>query len=76
MDTLSINYSRWKQLKTKLSLQPYYVGHTVVLVDLTRWFVYSSSLNNSDWANFTANIKPNAIAEDSIDACVVAVVIG
>lgn len=88
--SLSVTYSSWKNMRTFLggTVNSYYVqvpgGYLLVLVDLSKNFVTTSTLNNghgndhgqADFLDFQNNIQPTAISQPSLDDCIAAAIIG
>jgi len=72
MDTLTLTYTQWKQIRAKINVNTYYNGHDLYLVDLPRHLVYLTHVSGADWTNFVATIQPNATAQPSQDACIAA----
>jgi hypothetical protein len=83
---LDIEYSQWKEMKTFLSGTAFYIqnnlSYILVLVDLQRGFITLSHLKfkaKTDKANtidFETNIKPTAVSQATIEACIAAAIIG
>jgi len=81
LQMLSLAYDQWKQMRTFLAVNTYYIKdnkeYRLLLIDFGRGFIATSNISSAvDIVDFEANIKSTAISSISVDAAIAAQIIG